>query len=543
MAPTFPTVVPPDTTHVPPSEVPDTGPVASTAGRAAGAGSHTVGAFSIETFCDQGPLSLTHDDAQGFMQWLGTFGVTPNFWFADAGVKVWAYYEDFDNWEDTYGLDAALISYHSGHGGMDGNGVFYVPMGAAWQGNDCTAVSSNMAVGNEYCRYLFWSTCLSLRVFDGHNPYRTWSGPNKGLRMIFGFETVSYDNPNYGRNFGNRWNAGDSLSSAWLNGSWAISPHQTPTVSACGATEQEAQARCFNERNFEWGTVSSNYWWWRWYAAAAAARDLNREVPDQPMTALFAPTDSSSAGRIAAQFGFDSGALSPNGVGSSAYDGRRLLTVGANGSVVAQLAQANRENRSPIDPQSAQGIAADALASYGLDAVGQVVLDRVASVNDAGVSARKPDEIDGPHTTETLVQYRQMIGGIPVLTPGAGTIQVLVDNDGAVTSVTSTARTVDDLTEHSPHGPATEPTPPGSPTMEAGEVDVERILARAFSDRLRSMAVKGDLPVGFAIVPGTTEVGYDVQGDQASLVAQRSVELDYGGGYRKRYLVKAPIRP
>ena len=151
-----------------------------------------MGLFSIETFCDQGALSLTHDDARGSCSG-SAFGYT-QLPVRRRGVKAWAYGEDFDNWEDTYGLDADLFSYHSGHGGMDGNGVFYVPMGAAWEGNDCTATSSNMGVGNEYCRYLIWSTCLSLRVFDGHSPIRTW-GAGTGLRMIFGFETVSYDNP------------------------------------------------------------------------------------------------------------------------------------------------------------------------------------------------------------------------------------------------------------------------------------------------------------------------------------------------------------
>ncbi|MDO9454525.1 DUF6345 domain-containing protein [Nocardioides sp.] len=540
MPPTVPTTVPPDTTHQPATEVPATGPVAPSAGAAAAAVSHTVGAFSIETFCNQGALSLTHDDAQGFLQWLGGFGVAPNFWLTDAGVKAWAYYEDFDNWQDTYGVDSALISYHSGHGGMDNNGVFYVPMGSAWAGNDCTVVSSNMAIGNEYCRYAFWSTCFSLRVFDGHSPYRTWSGPNKGLRMLFGFETVSYDNANYGRNFGNRWNAGDSLSSAWLNASWAISPHQTPTAAACGASAAEAQARCYNERSFEWGAVSSNYWWWRWYAAAASARELNRAVPDQPLTAAFAPPSAQSAGRLAAQFGFDASSLSSGAAGATVSDGRRLLTVGPDGAVVAQLAQANLENHAVLDAQTAQSVAADALAQYGLDGVGPMVLDRVASVNGAGTSARDPERIDGPYTTETLVQYRQTIAGIPVVSSDAGVIQVLVDNDGVVTSVTSSARVVDDLSERSLRGPASEPVPPGQTATDGGAPDVDRLLARAFSDRLRGMALKGDLPVGFATVPGTTEVGYDVQGDRASLVAVRTVEVDFGG-YRKRYLVKAPI--
>ena len=43
------------------------------------------------------------------------------------------------------------------------------------------------------------------------------------------------------------------------------------------------------------------------------------------------------------------------------------------------------------------------------------------------------------------------------------------------------------------------------------------------------------------MVPGTTEVRFDIQGDHAVLVAQRSVELDFGGLFKKRYLIKAPL--
>jgi hypothetical protein len=170
-----------------------------------------------------------------------------------------------------------------------------------------------------------------------------------------------------------------------------------------------------------------------------------------------------------------------------------------------------------------------------------MVLDSVASVNDAGASLRTPTKIDGPHQTETMVQYRQTIGGIPVITPGVGTIQVTVDNEGKATSISTSTRRVDDLTSYSPNAASVEPTPPGREPSTGGEPDINRLLARSLSDRLRRMSHQGDLPAGITVVPGTTEIGYDVQGDHAVLVAQRSVELDFGGLYKKRYLIKAPL--
>ncbi|MET9550836.1 DUF6345 domain-containing protein [Streptomyces sp. NPDC006627] len=154
------------------------------------------GAFSIQKFVNQSPLFHTHADATGWLAYLQQF-YDRNFWFADGGAQVWAYEETYDNWQDRYGMDAVCAVYHSGHGGMDGNGVFFAPLGAAWDGRS-DAVSNRMALGNEKANYVFWSTCDSLKVTGGHSPIRTWAGPNIGFRMIFGFETVSIDSPDYG---------------------------------------------------------------------------------------------------------------------------------------------------------------------------------------------------------------------------------------------------------------------------------------------------------------------------------------------------------
>jgi len=42
-------------------------------------------------------------------------------------------------------------------------------------------------------------------------------------------------------------------------------------------------------------------------------------------------------------------------------------------------------------------------------------------------------------------------------------------------------------------------------------------------------------------VPDTTEIGYHIRGNEGMLVARREVEIDFGGGMRKRYEVIAPI--
>ena len=51
-------------------------------------------------------------------------------------------------------------------------------------------------------------------------------------------------------------------------------------------------------------------------------------------------------------------------------------------------------------------------------------------------------------------------------------------------------------------------------------------------------AIRGQMPVGYSLVPGTTEVGYAFNGDQAVLVATREIEVDFGQGLFKRYRLK-----
>jgi hypothetical protein len=72
------------------------------------------GAFRVEKFAAASDLSYTHEDAAGWLNYVQKFQAR-NFWYQDAGVAPWAYYEQYDNWQDTYGMDAVLAVYHSGH--------------------------------------------------------------------------------------------------------------------------------------------------------------------------------------------------------------------------------------------------------------------------------------------------------------------------------------------------------------------------------------------------------------------------------------------
>ncbi len=513
-------------------------------------GANMYGAFSIETFCDQGALSYTHEDAKGWLDYVTKF--TPaNFWYKDAGVRVWAYYEDYDNWQDTYGMDAVRAVYHSGHGGMDANGVFYVPMGADWGGLGCTAISSKMYLGNEYARYIFWSTCFSLRVLDGQNPIKTWgNSPNPGWRMIFGFETTSVDSRDYGSNFWNHWKAGESLSTAWLNASWDIAHNQAPSVVACGATKEEAIDRLFNERLFDGGQVSHNWYWWRWYDASTAAREPQLSLPQNLLIARLQPVAAvkPSASTLAERFGLDlriPGEVTAAPDGSFRFfDGDVSIAHSSDGSLNVQLARPNRTNRAQMATQRSISLAQEAVRRYGLDQQVPLVFDRVLFSSEAGGTANGSGQIEGPYTTGTIVQFRQLINGLPVITPGAGTVRISIDNDGTVTNVHSSVRAIEQLSNR-PMSTAGAPTPAGATSSPPSPepTNYEQMLAAEFGKLLTSWVVKGggQMPLGFTTVPGSTEIGYDIRGNEAIVIAHKVVEVDFGNGYRKRYLVTVPL--
>ena len=509
------------------------------------------GAFSVEKFAAASDLTYTHEDAKGWLDYVQQFQAA-NFWYKDAGVAPWAYYEQYDNWQDTYGLDAVMAAYHSGHGSMDANGVFYAAMGADWGGLGTNAMSSKMALGNEQVRYIFWSTCFSLRVLGGQNPIKTWYNPDLGFRMLFGYETTSVDASNYGSDFWKQWNHNKSFSQAFLDMSWYdVSTHQAPSVAACGATPAEAQDRLYNERLFSWSAASRDYWHWRWYYAAASAlaqRALHQRVPARIAVAQFAiepPTGRLVRGivnRLPAGVAVP-GEIVANPMGVIVMaDGNRHVAIDRNGTYEAQLTAPNLESGNELSLNIAIRRAQDVVHQFGLDR-NEITFDRVLHKYDCAGTTRGSGEIKSPRLCETVVQFTQLIDGVPVIGPGEGKVTVTLDNDQNVTAIVDRTRTIAKVTEAA-SAPSVSPTPGGAPTpTPSSGTDPERLLASAWQERMKLWAVSGRLPERYAVVPGSFEVGYVIRGNTAMLVARQEVEADCGGGFLKRFVVETPIQP
>jgi hypothetical protein len=151
--------------------------------------------------------------------------------------------------------------------------------------------------------------------------------------------------------------------------------------------------------------------------------------------------------------------------------------------------------------------------------------------------------IGTPRLCETVVQFTQVIDGVPVIGPGDGKVSVTIDNDENVTAIVDRTRTISKLTDAFSAPP--EARPQGSnepaPTPPSRDADAEALVNTAWQSKLRNWAINGRMPEQYAAVPGTFEVGYVIRGNTATLVARQEIEADCGGGFLKRFAVETPI--
>ncbi len=355
---------------------------------------------------------------------------------------------DYDNWQDTYGFDAVMAAYHSGHGSMDGAGNFYAAMGGNWGGLGTNAVSSSMKLGNEQVRYIFWSTCFSLRVLDGHNPIRSWNNANLGFRMLFGYETASVDAPNYGSDFWKQWNGNKSFSQAFLDMScttfdapgarpWSRAARPRRKRTASTTSGSSTGARRAGTTGTGAGTTRRLR---RWRPCRQPARCRSASPPRSWRSSP--PTGRAIRGILDRV---------PAGVPSSdapvesrrrdrARRRRRHLAV--DPTARTKRSWPHRTSRAATSCGSSAAIrkAHDVVRQFGLDR-NQVTFDRVLHKYDRTGTTSGSGAIGSPRLCETVVQFTQLIDGVPVIGPGDGKVSVTLDNDQNVTAIVDRTRT------------------------------------------------------------------------------------------------------
>jgi len=488
------------------------------------------GGCSIQMFdpnTGAGNLSNTHVDANGFLNYVSQFDQI-NFHFEDGNVQEWEYDPADDDFWNYYGMDAVRAFYHSGHGGMESDGTFFAPLGARWNGKDY-AISSSMSIGVHFLRYVFWSTCNSLEVLGGQSPITTWNAANKGLRMIFGFQSTSLDSPDYGKNFFSEWNKGKSFSQAWQDASLDISSDMVVSSTACGSTEAECQDRLWNERLFYGGSASNAWYWWRWAgnAPASTIRAANRKLPAAAPRArlIRRGADGQALATLLDRFGIHAGTEFPDGVGdvSVEADGRRLV-LHADGSYEVTFAEPDR-TASLAAHDELRAAAENAIQRFRVAEGLDLVYDRMTATYHAGGSITD-GEVRDTRVADVTVHYRQLIDGVPVVMGREGHVRVTLDPSGSLTRVLDRTRPIRDLL----------PAAPGSDDL----ADPDAALTNATQILLRALSANGMLHDRVQTVPNTTEIGYRLQPGKGTLVARREVEVSTGR-FSKRHVIEVPL--
>ncbi len=501
------------------------------------------GASSLEHFSSASGLTYTHEDAQGFLDYPTSFpGKGANFWLKDAGVKVWEYEETYDNWQDTYGMDSVMVFYHSGHGNMDANGVFQAPLGAKWDNRDW-AYSNDMAFANEELRYLFWSTCFSLRVSGPDNPVRTWWDPNKGgLRMLFGYETTSVDDPNYGKYFWEEWNKGKTFARAFLDASWRISHSQVPVAMAVGSDSADAINRLNNERYFTKTPISKGWYQWQWIGSLPnrkfsyvthIPKKLNALVLDNK---LF---DDERISKIAQKVGFtkrSSATINFDEDGNRMIGHKDLqLQVNREGALNLYFGKTNIENTELLDESKAIRIAEKLVRDLDFDNRIELKLGHIRHRFTAGGTMTGSGTIEEPSAIETIVQFRQCHKEVESVNSDHGLIAVCVDNDGSITNVYNTTKSIIDEPEK-PRSIIPSPRETSEPVRD----DVESQFRKAVSGIINRSGNSHERAAGSTEVL-LEKVGYDFSSKLGPVVRQRDVNITMHDNLKKRYKIRLRV--
>jgi hypothetical protein len=355
----------------------------------------------------------------------------------------------------------------------------------------------------------------------GQNPFRSWGSSNKGARMLFGFDGLTYDVDGTGAGFFREWNTGKSFSQAWQDAALATTRNHRPASTACGATAEEAQDRLWNERLFDGGAVSDNWYWWRWAGPAPIEVDLTITVPQVPLHLTLArrPVDSRAAARLADRYVARPFRVRPASPDADAADGEapsgRRVVLLPDGSHQVFLAEPDRTAR-PLDADEAKRYADRALRELGLDV--ELAFDGLTATRTGGAS-REGEESETT-ISDFTAHYRQVYDGVPMARGGDGHVAVTLDAAGALCSFTDRSVRIADAEQARPGGSDVDPS---AALDEAVEI-------------LRRCVGNGDVTV----VPDSLDVGYRVSPDSAVAVARQDVEIATGD-YAIRKIVEVAL--
>ena len=108
-------------------------------------------------------LEHTHEDVSGFLGYVSRFN-QPNFRITDGDVAQWRFDPVFDDAQGWRGTDSVkVVLPRRPRRRRRPERVYEAPMGSVWA-TRMSAFSDAMRLGDQKLRYLFLSTCESVRT-------------------------------------------------------------------------------------------------------------------------------------------------------------------------------------------------------------------------------------------------------------------------------------------------------------------------------------------------------------------------------------------
>ncbi len=252
-----------------------------------------------------------------------------------------------------------------------------------------------------------------------------------------------------------------------MDASWRISHNQVPTVVATGISAAEAQARVYNERNFFGAAGSRNYYHWRWYNAASMTQvninAMNYDLQIPPMIALFSNENDQAirAAKVANALGLSkksTNQLLYNRYGAAYFqDKNKKATISNDGHINIHAGEFNFKNTDAYDQRKAVELSKNVIAECGIDQIANLELEKVVHGYSCVGNTKGSGKIGNPTIAETIVQYRQVINGLPSINAGNGIVRVVIDNDGKVINVFDSTKQVVDVKRRKNDGMAPSP--------------------------------------------------------------------------------------
>ena len=413
--------------------------------------------------CGNANLSATHGDTWGFINGRAAWQ-KKNFVYGNA--DVWA--DDFKSGSDHYaannlpagfdGVDSVVIGYIASHGVTSGS-TFTMSAGGTGHGG-CTVKSTQMSFGQNDLRYMFFSTCQSVRNV---NPGAVWFRTAKGIRAIFGYHTNIVDSDAYGKYFFENWKkTGAKTTDSFLDASWRVSHDQSPVAAWFGPNTAAAEGFRDNEEYFQLDAVSGNSIAWSWYDARTLDREL--QLPTGAIVTLEfnAPRGPEAAAELISQLSsgqpveIDETTVSGDNVCHRTRDGSVLTFNTRSGSIDLTLPAFS----SPSVVDFSDDEAVDAAAEYlrgreeafrglQIDSADAEVTLIPSVVRDSMVASADESGTAQSQRKHVTVVLRQTVNGIATIGTG-GVIEVTLNGDREVCRVRSVLRDIASVTNQTP---------------------------------------------------------------------------------------------